>query len=163
MKRMKHLSHVSFWMCLFSILSCVQSENSLRGSIRDLYALDFQSVQIELIGGEGISIAYVSPISGSSDFEEAAKILIDNSQLSIEANVPIDLVQSSVLSRFRLVQGSSGLEEDRQPFPAMHTATLTFTEFSYQSNSPIAGYFSISFINGDTLLGDFRANLSIAN
>lgn len=140
-------------------LSCSPGGNSLRGSISQTFSLDFETVQSKLVGGQGLVIAYVTPIPNTSNFEEAVKIIIDNNAVTITEGESIDLVLYGQLSRFQLIDGTNGQEEDREPFPAMVTGTLTFSSFDYLLGSELSGQFEIRFINGRTLLGEFRTKL----
>ncbi len=112
----------------------------------------------------GIQVLYTTPIAGETQEEEAVNLFIDNSGISIAQDIPIDLVQHGTLTRFGIVTDSSGgKQEDRRPFPALQSGSITFTAFTLTSGNTIAGHFEIIFATGDTLLGDFKTELEIGD
>lgn len=152
-------------LCLLGLfLSCAGGSNSLRGSIGELYSLEFETVEVRLYDGLGIQILYSSPIAGSLEKQQAVDLFVDNTGISISEGIPIDLTQHGTLTRFMLVEDVNGqLQEDRRTFPAMMTGQITFHGFTLTPGETIAGQFEIIFISGDTLLGDFSAPLAFGD
>ncbi|HMQ11173.1 MAG TPA: hypothetical protein PKC21_01520 [Oligoflexia bacterium] len=136
--------------------------NVLRGSIENVHSLEFDDVEVRLIDNEGIAIVYTSDIPNSVEKENALNLLYDYDQQSdppIQEGITLNLLNNSTLSRFRLIDNNGIPEEDRDPFPTVQSGNLTFDSFSLIEGSTIQGHFEITFITGDTMFGEFKANL----
>lgn len=91
-------------------------------------------------------------------------LFVDNAGVTIAQGIPVDLVQHGTLTRYGVVTDSSGgIQEDRRPFPALSTGSITFTTFTLTPGRTVAGHFEVIFATGDTLLGDFSAELEVGD
>ncbi|MFH1263875.1 MAG: hypothetical protein V1495_10605 [Pseudomonadota bacterium] len=149
---------------LFAFGGCASNGNALDGSIGLIFPLSFQKTKVLVYLDRGIQILYVTPISGSTEEQQAVNLFVDNSGVSIAQEVPIDLVQHGTIRRFGIVKDSSGgSQEDRRPFPAIQTGSIVFHTFTLTPGNVMAGQFQIIFATGDTLLGDFSAPLEVGD
>lgn len=160
----KILKSISLSLLLIVSLSACAKDpaNTLRGSIESVYSLEFDDVEVRLIENEGIAIVYTSDIPNSNEKENALNLLYDydvESDPAIEEGIALNLLNNSTLSRFRLINNNGLEEEDRNPFPTVQSGNLTFDSFSLDAGSTVQGHFEITFITGDTMFGEFKANL----
>ncbi|MCI5072773.1 hypothetical protein MRY82_07540 [bacterium] len=160
-KALKPISLTLLFVLFFS--GCAKDPvNTLRGSIENVHALEFDDVEIRFIENEGIAIVYTSDIPNSNEKENALNLLYDYDQETdpaIEEGVSLNLLNNSTLSRFRLIDNNGIPEEDRAPFPTVQSGNLTFESFSLTEGSTLQGHFEITFITGDTMFGTFKADL----
>lgn len=133
--------------------------NSLRGSISQTYGLGFQKVSVEIIPSGDLSIVYVTDIRDSEEREEALNLTLNSNTFPIELGTPINLINTSILTRFRLNTVNGETQEDRESFPALNSGTITFSKFDFLPDAPVQGRFEIRFITGETLLGEFSGRL----
>ena len=141
-------------LLLITLLSgCGGSQNSLTGSVSEIYALDFDTVSASLLD-QFLIIEYDKGPGGSEG--KAAKLSVDMTGITAMAGASIDLTQMVAGNPRGTLQQILGTTVD---FPLM-LGTLTVDEAPV-AGKELSGHFSttLSMPMGRTLNGTFDATV----
>jgi hypothetical protein len=140
------------------------SDSTLEGSIGSLgYTLDFDYLRITRSESE-LVLRYVWETvldnhQAVTNQPVRLAVSLANADLreseSIAMTAEIDL-QHAVIA----LDEQSRQLVDEPDFPTIRNGTLVFEELGEQVGDPVAGTFDCMFVDGFTLLGDFRGELS---
>ncbi len=135
-------------LLLAGVTACGDGDNALWGSMDELYALDFERVDI-VKQLATLRIEYVKPIKGS-DPELPCKLAVNTANLKITDNS--DLKTDAFTDKIVTIERVARAGE----FPPLESGTVHFGTFEFERGGMVNGEFSILFENGRTLFGNFN-------
>jgi len=132
------------------LLSCGSSKDRLVGSISEQADLAFDEVRAEWLLDQ-LAIRFVDV--GASLSSDAARLTVPEVK-AIEGQ-DLDVAKDVLVEHFRYSWDDQGRLITGEPFPAVDYGVLRFSKVSKKLGERVAGSFSVVFVNGDTLSGDF--------
>jgi hypothetical protein len=152
MRERHRLSSLLLWCAV--TLACGGAGDRLAGSISETATLRFDEVRAEWLADQ-LAIRYLS--AGASLSSDAARLTLLASQALPGLDIPIE--GNVVVEHFWYRWDDQGRLGQEDPFPPVDHGTLRFTTVGQQLGDHVAGSFSVLFVGGDTLDGDFDAEV----
>ena len=134
--------------------SCGAGPSRLDGSISSRTDLTFDSVRAEWLLDQ-VAVRYVAV--GASLSSDAARLTVPESK-ALE-DVDLDVAADVLVEHFRYSWDDDGRLITGEPFPAVDHGTLRFSKVGKKLGERVSGSFAIVFVGGDTLNGDFDAEV----
>lgn len=140
--------------CLGALVCCGGSPSRLDGSISSEADLAFDEVRAEWLIDE-LAIRYVAV--GASLSSDAARLTVRKALAHPE--VVLDAARDLRVEHFRYFWDDEGRLIETTPFPAVDHGTLEFDQVGKKPGERVVGRFSVVFVTGDTLSGEFDATV----
>jgi hypothetical protein len=128
--------------------------NTLTGSIDQSHDLSFETVQLQLLTGQGAyELKYLKALEGGGD-DTVAKVVFDQPEGGVVVDEELDLV--ALNGRVERITAAN------DPFPAvLQKANATFAAGGNDADEATSGSFAATFDNGKTLNGTFETTLKV--
>lgn len=137
---------------LWALACCGGAPSRLEGSISSEADLAFDEVRAEWLLDE-LAVRYV--VVGASLCSDAARLTV-RGPLAIAGN-ELDAAKDVRVEHFRYFWDDEGHLVTTTPFPAVDHGTLEFDEVGKKLGERVVGRFTVVFVTGDTLGGEFDA------
>jgi|AACY02.7.fsa_nt_gi hypothetical protein len=139
------------WLVLPWSVSCGDPDNLLRGSIDELFDLEFDRVEVRIQEND-LLIEYLKDLTGGT--QKSAKVVVDTEELDIGPNTVIS--EELFLERVQI----SRVATTGGDFPPLVSGKIRFDAFSLEAGGTNRGEWDGVFDNGRTLRGIYTDNNS---
>ena len=125
--------------------------NSLDGSIKDKFPLDFQKVEvIQQVANPNLYLA----IQYDNGAEKPCKLTLNVAGLNLKSNSTISGPQFLNTAVFKRIAN------DPNDYSTLLSGSITFSSYSTTLGSTVAGQFSAVFLDSFDIIGNFSAALT---
>lgn len=128
----------------------------MTGSIDQSHDLTFETVQLQLLTGQGAyELKYLKALEGGGD-DTVAKVVFDQPEGGAVVDEELDLI--ALNGRVERITAAN------DPFPATLTkANAVFAAGGNENDEATSGNFAATFDNGKTLNGSFDVELEVVD
>lgn len=127
------------------------NDNSLQGSFGDTHSLAFNSVSIVS------QTSMLNIIYGGSNGAVPAELSVTTTGLNISNGTTLD--GNHFLSNVTLTRT---MADPNDVFPAVTAGSITFNSYNVTQGGSVVGNFSVEFLGGNALLGNFKGSTRVS-